>query len=119
GLDLDALEDEAEKAASKQASEEFAELVQSIRAALGDAVKDVRITQRLTDSASCLVSDEGEISGHLERLLRQAGQKAPPRKPILEINPRHPLLARARTDSERIEDWSRLLLDQAVLAEGG
>ena len=119
GLDLDALEDEAEKAASKQAAEEFAELVQSIRTALGDAVKDVRITQRLTDSASCLVSDEGEISGHLERLLRQAGQKAPPRKPILEINPQHPLLARARTDSERIADWSRLLLDQAVLAEGG
>ncbi|MFO1301395.1 MAG: molecular chaperone HtpG [Burkholderiaceae bacterium] len=119
GLDLDALEDEAEKAASKQASEEFAELVQSIRAALGDAVKDVRITRRLTDSASCLVSDEGEISGHLERLLRQAGQKAPPRKPILEINPQHPLLARARTDSERIADWSRLLLDQAVLSEGG
>jgi molecular chaperone HtpG len=119
GLDLDALEDEAEKAASKQATEEFAELVQSIRAALGDAVKDVRITRRLTDSASCLVSDEGEISGHLERLLRQAGQKAPPRKPILEINPQHPVLARARTDSERIADWSRLLLDQAVLSEGG
>ncbi|MCD6733706.1 MAG: molecular chaperone HtpG [Burkholderiaceae bacterium] len=119
GLDLDALEDEAEKAASKQAAEEFAALVQSIRDALGDAVKDVRITHRLTDSAACVVSDEGEISGHLERLLKQAGQKAPPRKPILEINPQHPLLERARADSERIGDWSRLLLDQAVLAEGG
>ncbi|MDL1906758.1 molecular chaperone HtpG [Betaproteobacteria bacterium PRO1] len=119
GLDLDALEDEAEKAASKQAAEEFAGLLASIREALGDAVKEVRVTNRLTDSAACLVSDEGEISGHLERLLKQAGQKAPPRKPILEINPQHPLLARARADTERIADWSRLLLDQAVLAEGG
>jgi len=119
GLDLEALEDEAEKLASKQAAEEFATLVDSIRGALGDAVKDVRVTNRLTDSAACVVSDEGEISGHLERLLKQAGQKAPPRKPILEINPQHPLLARARADSERIGDWSRLLLDQAVLAEGG
>ena len=119
GLDLDALEDEAEKAASQQAAEEFAPLLESIRAALGDAVKEVRVTNRLTDSAACLVSDEGEISGHLERLLKQAGQKAPPRKPILEINPQHPLLERARADAERIGDWSRLLLDQAVLAEGG
>jgi len=119
GLDLEALEDEAEKLASKQAAEEFATLVDSIRGALGDAVKDVRVTNRLTDSAACVVSDEGEISGHLERLLKQAGQKAPPRKPILEINPQHPLLARARADSHRIADWSRLLLDQAVLAEGG
>lgn len=119
GLDLDALADEAEKAASQQAAEEFAPLAQSIRAALGDAVKEVRVTQRLTDSAACLVADEGEMSSHLERLLKQAGQKTPPRKPILEINPAHPLLARARTDGARIADWSRLLLDQAVLAEGG
>ncbi|RPH66396.1 MAG: molecular chaperone HtpG [Burkholderiales bacterium] len=119
GLDLDALEDEAEKAASQQAADEYRPLVESIRTALGDSVKEVRVTHRLTDSAACLVSDEGEISGHLERLLKQAGQKAPPRKPILEINPRHPLLARVRADGERIGDWSRLLLDQAVLAEGG
>jgi molecular chaperone HtpG len=119
GLDLDALADEAEKSASQQAAEAFAPLVQSIRTALGDAVKDVRVTQRLTDSAACLVADEGEMSSHLERLLKQAGQKAPPRKPILEINPAHPLLARARADDARIADWSRLLLDQAVLAEGG
>jgi len=119
GLDLDALEDEAEKAASQQAAEEYAALVDGIRGALGDAVKEVRVTRRLTDSAACLVSDEGEISGHLQRLLEQAGQKAPPRKPILEINPQHPLLVRARSERERIGDWSRLLFDQAVLAEGG
>ena len=119
GLDLDALQDEAEKSAAQQVAEEFRPVLESIRSALGDAVKDVRATDRLTDSAACLVSDEGEISGHLERLLKQAGQKAPPRKPILEVNPQHPLLARARVDAERIGDWARLLLDQAVLAEGG
>jgi len=70
------------------------------------------------------VSDEGEISGHLERLLKQAGQKAPPRKPILELNPQHPIVARLNDRIRRGEDgqagdWSRLLLDQAQLAEGG
>jgi len=119
GLDLDALQDEAEKSAAQHVAEEFRPVLESLRNALGDAVKDVRTTDRLTDSAACLVSDEGEISGHLERLLKQAGQKAPPRKPILEVNPQHPLLARARADADRIGDWARLLLDQAVLAEGG
>ncbi|MGD9945777.1 MAG: molecular chaperone HtpG, partial [Burkholderiaceae bacterium] len=119
GLDLGELEDEAEKQAAQQTAEAFKPLVEQIRAALGDAVKDVRVTTRLTDSASCLVSDEGEISGHLERLLKQAGQKAPPRKPILEVNPQHPLLARLREDGADVAAWSRLLLDQAVLAEGG
>jgi len=119
GLDLEALEDEAEKAAAQRAADEFAPLADSIKAALGDAVKEVRVTSRLTDSASCLVSDEGEISGHLQRLLEQAGQKAPPRQPILEINPHHALLARLRAEPQRIADWSRLLLDEAVLAEGG
>ncbi len=119
GLDLGTLEDEAEKQAAQQSAEEFKPLVEKISAALGDAVKEVRVTTRLTDSASCLVSDEGDISGHLERLLKQAGQKAPPRKPILEINPQHPLLARLREDGADVAGWSRLLLDQAVLAEGG
>ena len=119
GLDLDALEDEAEKAAAQQAADEFRPLAESIKAALGDAVKEVRVTNRLTDSASCLVSDEGEISGHLQRLLEQAGQKAPPRQPILEINPHHALVARLRAEPGRVADWAQLLLDEAVLAEGG
>ena len=87
--------------------------------ALGERVKEVRVTERLTDSASCLVSDEGDISGTLERMLRQAGQKAPPRKPILEINPQHAIVQRMREDSGRVGDWAHLLFDQAVLAEGG
>ncbi len=123
-LDLGKLEDEAEKTHAREAAEEFRPLTERVKAALGDAVKEVRVTNRLTDSAACLVSDEGEISGHLERLLKQAGQKAPERKPILEINPEHPLVARlngelAGNDPTRVTDWSRLLLDQAQLAEGG
>ena len=123
-LDLGQLEDEAEKTQAREAAENFRALTDKVKAALGDAVKEVRITNRLTDSASCLVSDEGDISGHLERLLKQAGQKAPARKPILEINPEHPLVAKLadeirRDDVTRVGDWSRLLLDQAQLAEGG
>src|SRR5690606_26047114 len=71
------------------------------------------------DSAACLVSGEHDISAHLERLLKQAGQNAPERKPILEINPEHPLLARVRDDDAHMDDWSRLLFEQATLAEGG
>ncbi len=124
GLDLGKLEDEAERAQAKEASEKFRELTERIKASLGDAVKEVRVTHRLTDSASCLVSDEGDISGHLERLLKQVGQQGPQRKPILEINPEHPLVARLQADlggddATRVDDWSRLLLDQAQLAEGG
>ncbi|MCQ8210751.1 hypothetical protein NPS74_24020, partial [Cutibacterium acnes subsp. acnes] len=77
-----------------RSAEEHKALVEKLREALGDRVKDVRVSRRLTESASCLVSDEGEISAHLERLLRQAGQKAPERRPILEINPGHELVSR-------------------------
>ncbi len=119
GLDLGTLEDEQEKAQAQKVADEFKELVERIKTALGEQVKDVRVTTRLTDSPACLVSDEGEISGHLERLLRQAGQKAPERRPILEINPTHPLVSRMTSEEARFADWSQLLFDQAVLAEGG
>ncbi|GAA4410931.1 molecular chaperone HtpG [Quisquiliibacterium transsilvanicum] len=119
GLDLGALEDEAEKEEAARVADEFKDLVERVRGALGDRVKEVRITSRLTDSPACLVSDEGDISGHLERMLRQAGHKAPDRRPILEVNPRHPLVARLRTEETRFDDWSQLLFDQALLAEGG
>jgi molecular chaperone HtpG len=124
GLDLGKLEDEAEKQEAEKVAEEHKTLVERVKAELGEAVKEVRVTNRLTDSASCLVSDEGDISGHLERLLRQAGQKAPPRKPILELNPQHPIVARLHDEIRReavtqVGDWARLLLDQAQLAEGG
>jgi molecular chaperone HtpG len=119
GLDLGALADEAEKKAAEERSGEWKEVLDRIAEALGERVKSVRVSSRLTDSASCLVSDEGEISGHLERLLKQAGQAAPARKPILEINTSHPLVASLKTDPGRCPQWAPLLFDQAVLAEGG
>jgi molecular chaperone HtpG len=119
GLDLGKLADEAEKKQAEQVADEFKPLAERIKSSLGERVKDVRISNRLTDSPCCLVSDEGEISGHLERLLKQAGQTAPDRKPILEINPTHPLVSRIRLDDPAFDDWSALLFDQAMLAEGG
>ncbi|HPU51544.1 MAG TPA: molecular chaperone HtpG, partial [Burkholderiaceae bacterium] len=119
GLDLGKLADEEEKKQAEQVADEFKPLAQRLKESLGERVKDVRISSRLTDSPCCLVSDEGEISGHLERLLRQAGQNAPDRKPILEINPTHPLVSRIKLDDPAFDDWSALLFDQAMLAEGG
>jgi molecular chaperone HtpG len=119
GLDLGKLEDEEEKAHAQKVADESKDLIERISAALGEQVKEVRVTTRLTGSPACLVSDEGDISGHLERLLRQAGQKAPERRPILEINPEHPLVLRMKSEEEKFTDWAHLLFDQAVLAEGG
>ena len=119
GLDLGELGDEAEKQAAEASAGEWKDVLEKLREALGDRVKEVRVSSRLTDSASCLVSDEGEISGHLERLLKQAGQTAPARKPILEINTGHPLVAPLKVDASRSAQWATLLFDQAVLAEGG
>ena len=122
GLDLGSLQDAEEKAKVEEVAKDFADLVARMKTALGEKVKDVRVTDRLTDSPSCLVSDEGEMSGTLERMLKQAGQKAPERKPILEINPSHPLVARIKAEAQGAADsdgWSHLLFDQAVLAEGG
>src|SRR5690606_25227865 len=82
-------------------------------------VKDVRVTARLVDSPACVVVDENELSPHLLRMLQAAGQEAPEVKPILEINPGHPLVKRLESEpDERFDDWASLLLDQAMLAEG-
>jgi len=79
----------------------------------------VRVTLRLTDSPACVVADENAMSQHLQRLLKAAGQDAPAAKPILEINPGHPLVRRLSPTDPRLADWASLLLDQAVLADGG
>jgi molecular chaperone HtpG len=121
GLDLGALEDEAEKTAQKEAEESMKPLVERIKATLGERVKDVRVTHRLTDSPACLVTGEGDMSANLERLLKAAGQAAPSVKPTLEINPTHALVTRmnAESDEDRFADWAHLVFDQALLAEGG
>ncbi len=120
-LDIGALADEAEKKEQEKIAGEFKPLVERIKAALGDKVKEVRVTHRLTESPACLVVDEHELSGNLERLLKAAGQKVNKTAPILEINPAHPLLEKlqAGTDDEHFNDWSQVLFDQALLAEGG
>jgi len=118
-LDLGKLEDEAEKKEHEQSETEFKELTEKIKKALGDKVKEVRVTHRLTDSPACLVSDEYDMSGNLARLLKAAGQKAPDSQPIMEINPKHPLITRLKYEEAKFDDWSGLLFDQALLAEGG
>ena len=119
GLDLGKLEDEEEKKEAEKAADEFKELIEKVKTSLGDKVKDVRITHRLTDSPSCLVADEYDPSGNLARLLKAAGQKAPNAKPILEINPQHPAVMRLKYEEGRFDDWAALLFEQATLAEGG
>jgi molecular chaperone HtpG len=117
-LDLGQLNDE-EKEAQEKVSEELKPLVERMKDALKDKAKDVRLTFRLTDSPSCLVADEGDMSGYLQRMLKAAGQKAPAMQPILEVNPEHPLVKGLHTDSANFDDWAHLLFDQALLAEGG
>ena len=119
GLDLGKLEDEAEKKEAEKAADEYKELLDKVKTALGDKVKDVRVTHRLTDSPSCLVADEHDVSGNLARILKAAGQQAPSSKPILEINPNHPAVQRLKYEETRFDDWANLLLEQATLAEGG
>ncbi len=119
GLDLGTLEDEAEKKEAEEAADEFKELLEKIKTALGEKIKEVRVTHRLTDSPSCIVADENDMGGNLARILKAAGQKAPEMKPILEINPKHPAVQRLKYEESRFEDWANLLLEQATLAEGG
>ena len=120
-LDLGKLADEAEKKEQEKESGEHKDFVEKIQKALGERVKEVRVTLRLTDSPACLVADQHELGANLERLLKAAGQKVPSTKPILEINPRHPLVQRLKceTDEQRFGDWSHVLFDQALLSEGG
>ena len=123
GVDLGKLEDEAEKEEVAKAADEYKELIEKIKSALGDKVKDVRVTLRLTDSPSCLVSDEFDLGGNLRRILKAAGQQTPDVKPILEINPQHPAVQRLKyegsDEGSRFADWANLLFEQATLAEGG
>jgi molecular chaperone HtpG len=120
-LDLGKLEDQEETRAHEKTTAECKDLVERIKATLGERVKEVRVTYRLTDSPACLVSAEHDMSANLERLLKATGQKAPARLPVLEINPGHPLVVRMNQESDdrRFADLSHVLLDQAWLSEGG
>lgn len=120
-LELGGLEDEAEKKEQEKEAGEFKDLTGKIKTALGERVKDVRVTLRLTESPACLVADEHDLNANLQRMLKAAGQKVPTSKPILEINPHHPLVLRlkAEAQAERFNDFAQVLFDQSLLAEGG
>jgi molecular chaperone HtpG len=117
-VDLGSLQDEDEKKKAEAAAEQFKPLLDRLKASLKDVASDVRVTTRLVDSPACLVTGEGDVSGHLARLLKQAGQEAPDVKPTLEINPEHALVKKLDT-SEHFDDLAHILFDQALLAEGG
>jgi molecular chaperone HtpG len=119
GLDLGKLEDEAEKQETEKAADALKPLIEKVKHSLGERVKDVRVTHRLTDSPSCLVTEDFDVSGNLARILKAAGQKAPDVKPILEINPAHPAVLHLQEEDSRFDDWAALLFEQAELAEGG
>jgi molecular chaperone HtpG len=118
-LDLGKLEDEAEKKEQEKQAGEYKALTDKIKGALAEQVKEVRVTLRLTASPACLVSDQYDMGGNLARILKAAGQKVPESKPIMEINPGHPLVQRLKYEETHFADWSQVLFDQALLAEGG
>jgi molecular chaperone HtpG len=117
-VDLGKLEDETEKKQAEVTATAFKPTLDRLKETLKGRAKDVRVTTRLVDSPACLVAEEGDMSGHLARLLKQAGQGAPKAEPILEINPEHALVKRLET-SEHFDDLANILFDQALLAEGG
>ena len=120
-LDLGELEDEEEKKAHEEVEKNFEDLVERVKKSLDDKVKEVRITHRLTDSPACLVADHYDMSGNLERMLKAAGQPVEGSKPILELNPEHPMVAKLKDEGsdDKFADWTSILFDQALLAEGG
>jgi len=120
-LDLSALEDQEERRSAEQAEADYKDLLERMRGVLGERVKDVRVSRRLTDSPACLVLDEHDMSVHLQRVLKAAGHEVPAGKPVLEVNPGHPLVRRlkAESDQARFSDWTLILFDQALLADGG
>ncbi len=119
GLDLGKLEDEAEKQEQEKQANDHKDLTEKIKASLAERVKEVRVTNRLTDSPACLVADEHDIGGNMARMLKAAGQKMPIARPILEINPNHLVVKRLQDEEKYFDDWTSVLFDQALLAEGG
>ena len=120
-LDVSKLGEPSSTVAEELQEHEYKELLTRVQEVLKDRANRVRLTHRLTDSPACLVADEQGISRHLERILRESGQRVPASKPILEINPDHPIVQRLKQESDAalFGDWSHILFDQALLAEGG
>ena len=120
-LDLGDIQDEDEKKEDEKKSKDYDKLAKRISKVLEEKVKEVRATSRLTTSPACLVSDEHDMGRHMEQILKASGQSMPTSKPILEINPDHPIVKKidGESDEDLFADWSQILFDQALLSEGG
>lgn len=120
-LDLGKLTDDETKKQHEQLDKDYADLVKRVQKVLENKVKDVRLTYRLTTSPSCIVSDESAMSMQMQRMMEAAGHKMPAAKPIFELNPEHKLVQKLNTvtDEEKFSEWSHVLFDEALLAEGG
>ena len=120
-LDLGDIEDDADKEVQEKAEGDFKDIIEKIKTILEDKAKDVRLTHRLTDSPSCLVMDQDDMGLQMQQIMKAAGHEMPTNKPILELNPGHELVSplKAMSDEEMLANWSHVLFDQAMLAEGG
>ncbi|NQY51149.1 MAG: molecular chaperone HtpG [Piscirickettsiaceae bacterium] len=120
-LDLNELDDNNKNEEQLETNKDLKHLIEKVKQHLGEQVKDVRITHRLIDSPACLVVDENDMSANLERMLKSAGQEIGDTKPILELNPNHPLVINLKNEENKnsVSDWSLILFDQATLTEGG
>ncbi len=118
-VDLGELQDEAEKKAFDAAAEHVKPLLEKLKEVLKDQVEDVRVTTRLVDSPACLVVKDAGMSMQLARMLKQAGQPVPDSKPVLEVNPEHPLVKKMESHPPHFDDLAQILFDQALLSEGG
>jgi molecular chaperone HtpG len=120
-LDLGGIEDQKDDREEDNTKQQFSDLIKSIKEVLGDRVQDVRITHRLTTSPACLVAGENDIGRHLEQILKASGQQIPGSRPVLEVNPVHPIVQHLKNEKQesRVSDWSHILFDQALLSEGG
>jgi molecular chaperone HtpG len=119
GLELDDSDSKEAKKEKKETEKKLKKLIDGITEALGERIKEVRISNRLTDSPSCLVADENDIGANMERLMKTMGQEVPRSKPIMEINPDHELISYMDAHQDELKDWSEVLFDQAILSEGG
>jgi len=119
-LDLSKFETEKDKKEQKKAEKKADSIIKHLKEVLGDKVEDVRVSHRLTSSPSCIVLNEQDMALYMQTLMKQAGHDMPSNKPVLEINPTHPLIERmeGETDDEQFADWADILFDQALLAEG-
>ena len=119
--ELDLTDDEESKKELEKKAKAAKKLLKRIKKVLGDKVEDVRVSNRLTDSPACIVLNEHDMAMYMQRLMKEAGHAMPGSKPVLEINPDHPIVKRLEEekDDERFRDWSEILFDQAILAEGG